>query len=412
MGNFVFSKEKSIKYLFLFGLFLFSVSLLFPFNLRNLPVIVFGVIILLAPLFSLKFKSVYILPFLINSSFFAIMSISILYSENNSEALKRILVLIPMLIIPLCFSLIDIQNILRNIKIKKYFQIFFFSSTVIFLLIIAIYNYDKGYINETLFIHYPERMNFAYGKYSMHPIYISMYISIALFLSIPIFYYCNNKLQKVSLFLSILVLSTSLLIFARKGPIIFTALGFIIYFFLFQKNLKNKLIFILFILVLVIFASIIEPIRVRFLEFLNVLFESSNQNIGSTSIRLNIYKCTIDSIKESVFFGYGIGDVSEVLNECYLKDEKNFPMQYHNSHNQYLSSWLASGIFGFTSLILMIFFNLKKAFKSNIFLNIIVLGLFVFMMLTENILERQDGVLLVSFFTNFLYYNNYPLKNK
>ena len=54
----------------------------------------------------------------------------------------------------------------------------------------------------------------------------------------------------------------------------------------------------------------------------------------------------------------------------------------------------------------MFMFNIKNAFKSKDIVYVLVLTLFFFMMMIENVLERQNGVLLFSFLINFFGFKN------
>jgi len=143
----------------------------------------------------------------------------------------------------------------------------------------------------------------------------------------------------------------------------------------------------------------IPDISYRFKEFVQVISDSSAR--GSISLRMNIFKCSYSAIVENPIFGYGIGDVKEVLHECYFTFPDVFKNgKYFNSHNQYMSVWLSSGIFGLISLLVMLSYNFIKAIKAKDFIFGAILILFSSIMFIENILERQDGVLLFSLFLN------------
>ena len=116
---------------------------------------------------------------------------------------------------------------------------------------------------------------------------------------------------------------------------------------------------------------------------------------------MNIYECVIQLIKENFIFGYGVGDTKEVLKQCYLLNDDVFNGLYFNTHNQYFGVWLSAGIVAVCSLIYTLYFNLKLAIKNSDIIYISIIILFVLIMLFENILERQNGVILFSFFINF-----------
>ena len=346
-------------------------------------------------------KRPHLTSLLLNVLFFIAMAFSIIYTNDVAYGLTKVLVMAPLIIMPISLFLITSKKAINYDKIKNYFYLSFFASTVLFFLGVLIQNYFRGFLNETIFVHYAERLNSKYGNYSMHPLYASMYVIISLLLAIPIYAMLKKGTYKFLLILSVIFLILVLLLLARKGPIIICSLIFFLYFLKF-KTKKHLVYYLLIAALFFILVFILEPIRNRFLELFDVLMSAKQNHLGSTSIRLYVYECTVSAIKEAPFFGYGIGDTKDVLEMCY----SNYNIPYHNSHNQFLSAWLSGGILGFVSLVLIFIQGFKIAFKSKDFVYFSILFLFLMMFLTENILERQDGVLLFSFFISFFTYKN------
>ncbi|WP_421149474.1 O-antigen ligase family protein [Seonamhaeicola sp. NFXS20] len=324
------------------------------------------------------------------------MTFSIIYTNDIGYGLNRVVVIIPLLVIPITFFLVSSKESIDFLNLERFIQISFFASTVLFFIGVLIQNYYRGFINETIFTHYAERLNSKYGKYSMHPLYASMYVILSLVFAIPIYSIAKKTYQKVLMIISLLFLLLVLLLLARKGPIMLAFIIFLIYFIKFQ-NKKRILVYTLIVSLFFILITLIEPIRNRFVEFINIVLNVGYNHNGSTSIRLNVYECSFDAIIKKPFFGYGIGDVKTVLQQCYSFKE----MSYFNSHNQFLSAWLSSGFLGVISLGLIFFNSFRLALKSSDFVFFSIIFLFFFMSMTENILERQDGVLLFAFFINF-----------
>jgi len=398
--------KKLISKLFVLGIFLFGTSLLLPFNFRNIPLFIFTIIIVISLFTQPSIKTSYSRVLLANTLFFVFMLVSLIYSKNTNYALKRILILIPLVIIPLCFYLVSINKQIKYENFLKQFYICFYVSTVIFFVSILIHNYINNHINETIFLHYSERLNSKYGKYSMHPIYASTYISISLFFSIAIFKSIQRTFYKTLLFMTNLFLAIILVILARKGPILITSLIFVIYFFKGNTERKNLIYFMVVVVGLVLLASKIDEIRNRFVELLNVIINNDRNNFSSTSIRLIIYNCSIEAILNNPLFGYGVGDVKAILNQCYIDKS----ISYYNSHNQFLSAWLSAGLFGIGSLLYMFIYNANKALKSKEIVYISIMSLFFILAIFENILERQDGIILFSFFINFFAFKDIQAK--
>ena len=383
--------------MFYLGVFLFSISILLPFNFRNIPLIIFSVVTIY---FFSKTKSndekKYITILVVNTLYFFFMLISIFYTGNLSEGGENLLSVFSLLIVPLTFYAVYTRNNINPAVARDRLFKFFFISTILFFLAILIYTFFNGYMTKTYLLHYPERIAVKFGKYSMHPLYASMFVVISLIFSTAIFKDLKRGHSKVLLFISIAFLFCQLILLARKGPILITALVFLLYFI----SLKNRKAVLYFILSTILFTGLIfinQSLKDRFFELASALSSSDFPSPGSTSTRIRIYNFSLDAILNAPIFGYGIGDVKDILSQYYIENNST----YFNSHNQFLGAWLSSGIMGLFSLLAVFVLGFKKAIKSKDFVYFSILFLFFTMALIENYIERQNGVLLFSFFINF-----------
>ncbi|WP_298901095.1 O-antigen ligase family protein [uncultured Psychroserpens sp.] len=393
-----FSKNK-ITNLYLFILCFFGISILLPENIRNINLFLFLALSIVLIFQKPHSRTDALKPLFINASLFFVLALSLSYTKDLDLGFKRLMVMAAFPIFSIGFYLVNSRYDIDHKKTLEKFYFVFYIATVLFFIGVFIQNIFNDHINEFIFRDYSERINSKYGKYSMHPIYASLYISIALIISTQLPRLIASKFKKVLLYISILFLVIILVVLARKGVIVVLSLLFT-YYFLRTKRKRSIIIFFLLVLILFAFSYLIEPIRNRYLEFVNAFFSPETSFLGSTSYRLNIYECSIGKIFESPLFGYGVGDTKAVLTSCYEEKATIFNGLYFNSHNQFLSVWLASGVFGLIALIYTLFFNFKRAIQRTNFIYFSVLILFLVTLLTENILERQNGVLLFSFFIN------------
>ena len=86
----------------------------------------------------------------------------------------------------------------------------------------------------------------------------------------------------------------------------------------------------LFIFIMLIFSN--QLLKERFCEFISVIINPDLNDLGSTSTRLRIYNFSLEAISKAPIFGYGIGDVKDVLSKFYIENNST----YFNSHNQFL----------------------------------------------------------------------------
>ncbi|MBT8265593.1 MAG: O-antigen ligase family protein [Bacteroidia bacterium] len=401
-----FLKNNWVRTLFYIGLFLIGVSLLLPENFRNAALIAFAVAAFMSLLFGPKGFIVDKSILVYNSFFFIVMLISMVYTSNIEYGIKRIVVMLALIIIPVSFYIFHSKYDLNYSKILKPFYLLFFVSSILFFIAVFIQNHLNDHFNEFIFRDYSERLNSKYGKYSMHPIYASLYLSISLILTIPLYGYLKRKRHKILLVLGALFLTTILVLLTRKGIIAVTFSIFLVYFL--RKQQKHNLLLYAFITILLAAITYnIPDLKNRYLEMLNVFLSGDLNKGGSTAIRLSIYDCTVNAIRQSTFGGYGIGDAKGVLSLCYEQSPDVFQGAYYNSHNQFFGAWLAAGIAGILSLLAMVFYNFKLALNRLDFVHVSIMVIFFFTMMTENVLERQNGAILFSFFINFFAFKNF-----
>ncbi|GAA4273210.1 hypothetical protein GCM10022258_25040 [Aquimarina gracilis] len=140
----------------------------------------------------------------------------------------------------------------------------------------------------------------------------------------------------------------------------------------------------------------------RFRELYRKTTYTKIQHHNSSSIRIGVYQCVLKTISEKPVFGYGLG--SNALRECYSELSDHLYKKDYNSHNQFLGYFLNAGAFGFLTLVGFLFYNFKIAVRKSDSTYISILIFFSIVMLTENILERQSGIILFIFIVCTFYF--------
>jgi len=120
----------------------------------------------------------------------------------------------------------------------------------------------------------------------------------------------------------------------------------------------------------------------------------------STVTRLSAIQASLDLISQNWYLGYGTGDVRDALTKYYRSNQYIAAYKYGtNPHNQFLRSFLAWGISGIASLILlfwMLFKQAKTHKKAIIWLwTAMMLILFFF----DDIISIHAGVVYFTMFS-------------
>lgn len=325
---------------------------------------------------------------LLISILFVIAFLSLLYTNNLNEGWKIIGRMIPLLL-PMAVCL------LTDYDRERFFNFFkksFVVACSIYTVLIFIYLNQLGCFSGDSSLNYAySYIMYEFWGINDHPIYISSYFAIALF-----FLLYSNVTSKTISYILFLVIFAGLLILSRKGSIIAFLVCTTI-FFLSQKMKGYWLKGILIIMFVFIGMIFIPEIKNRFFELLSVDRIVENTET-STGIRYIIWKSSIQLVENAAFFGYGIGDVQDVLNESYIaQGYKKLAVDTYNAHNQYIQIALTAGLTGLLIFLASNIILYRQFIKSKNSQGLLVLTFFLMVFLTESYLERQNGIIMYSF---------------
>jgi len=187
----------------------------------------------------------------------------------------------------------------------------------------------------------------------------------------------------------------------RKGPIIYLLIPFYLLLANYVK-IKKTIIIVLVTLIAIIFSVKIIPKYQNENRFEELTSNTINENPESSiSIRYRIYQCVFEKIIEHPFLGYGLGSVKNHLDLCYIDKNIDLSKKNYNSHNQFLSVVLTAGIIGLIIFLISIYKIYRLLLQRKSVLGIAILTFFLFNFLTENVIEREHGVIIYSFLLSF-----------
>jgi len=148
---------------------------------------------------------------------------------------------------------------------------------------------------------------------------------------------------------------------------------------------------------LVYFGSNVAQSRVKgVLELSGVSVKKKDVTYrNSIDSRLIAWKCSTELIASNLG-GYGIGDSQdELVNSYKAKGEVFMQTKNFNSHNQFLTTSLSIGVFGFVLLVLLFFILLARAWNQGDWVLGLVTLLLVLNFMTESMLERAEGTTFI-----------------
>ncbi|MDB5154788.1 MAG: O-antigen ligase family protein [Mucilaginibacter sp.] len=118
--------------------------------------------------------------------------------------------------------------------------------------------------------------------------------------------------------------------------------------------------------------------------------------------RLERWKITATLISKSPIIGYGAGSEIQLLQQQYFAKKFYSSFLHHlNSHNEYLSFLIKSGIWGLAVYLATLVYGFKKAIRKSDVVFFSFMVLIAIVSLSENILDVDKGVIFYSFFFSF-----------
>ncbi len=376
---------------------LFALVLL-PSNIKSIAILLFGMAVLINSLqrkwhFDKRF-------FITNGLIYIVLASTYFYSSNEEYGQRKIMQMASLIVFPFVFAMLtksESKAIFNDLK--RYLWIYLLG-VFLFNIIPFLWFWGVHYSFVEMIEHFATVLRVKMGKFGIHPIYLSMHCCIAILFSFYILRELQSKIKIAAVLAIDISLVLFLLLYAKKGPLIALIIVFSL-FVVFQRKQKLLKPYLIAVITLIFLTIAIPNTRNKFVELLKI--ENIEQGeITSTNIRYTIYETAENLILEAPFTGYGIGDYNDALIKSY-KEEGNQLLAdaKYNSHNQYLSLLLIGGIVLLLVFVFMIGMNLVYAIRFNNQILILFLVFYAIVMFTENILERESGIIFFAFFLNF-----------
>lgn len=374
-------------------LYAIAFFILLPNSIKELPFVALG---LFSIIVFVKERKIDTKAFIILALFFVVNLFSLLYSKDLPYGLKRIEGFLPLLYLAFSYCVFSKMELRFDRKFVEKWILIFNGSNFVFLIVVSLYFY---YQNIPITYNTIRTVFDEIPLINMHPIYLSITSVLGLMSCVFIF---GDNLKKCSF----LIVVNIILLFLTGARATFIGFFMILFLVLFFGRLSLKIKFSVGVvscfLIYFLFAFN-SDFKKRFQEMIiPVSYSKVNPN-NSTSVRIAVWDCGIQKIKSSnTLIGNGIGDVPSVLQECY---DAQYPEleKYYNTHNQYFSIILGTGLIGLLSFLLFFVYLFIDALKNkNNFLLVLVL-FYLYIFNFENIIERKYGILLLLFFLFFVF---------
>lgn len=360
---------------------------------------------------------------LIFISYFIWLIIGLSYTDDLENGLSDLVLKLSFIIFPFVLLLnkrID-QHFLRGVIRAFYYSLFVVSITILLMALNNLSAAGDITLSEALSFFTYEKLAYNIG---IQPIYLSMYMVFAFFCVIWDFFIDPRVgLTKAGKWMAIAwafhYYMMVILLSSRMELLVLLFVSFVglIYY---KGFIQKKWILAIFQMMImgsltIMLLGLFPVNKARYVEMVDINNDYTKTKWGGRSIRLHKWKNTLELISENPFLGTGAGDMQNELQKVYKRNDFDLAYGFRfNPHNQYLQTWVATGMIGLFLLFGILLSSLLYALDSKNALYIAFVLIISTSMLTESLLERQKGLVFFSFFLLFFgsYYFNHKEREK
>ncbi len=377
--------------------------------------VLFSILILLKEKSWRSVRKTDIMSIFILSTFYLVLLGNYFFSGFDASVLKFLETDALFIVFPL-FIFINREYFGKEM-LQRSLVVFFLSNTILAIVCWARV-YSIGYMELAAGNNFykPTFRNLFSDISGIHLPYLGLLFTFSIFIGIFWVRKTKGKVYlKAIVMLVCLVLLISIATFSARMSLV-SFLGISIYILLsILKGVRQKVSGITIIVLLGALIVLKTPIKTRIdgaLDNFSLPSLAQNDTPHKVNLRYGIYYCTIQNIKENFFFGIGKQNSQDKLQACYntftYSGVNDFTKVTYNSHNQYLDVFLAYGFFGFLIITVSFFsgFFTRPGLLYSVFLLLIAMAL-----LTENIFDRQVGVMFYTLFNTLFFLNQKRIHN-
>lgn len=232
-----------------------------------------------------------------------------------------------------------------------------------------------------------------------HPTYLGLYLTIGILTYIE---YIGWKVVSIRWIDNVVLIMLVIGVVLTGSRISLIPLIGILFYFIYQNQVLKKLLKQNWLWVIGGSMLIIPIIWVRIEELIHLFinYGEGMQYIDGTNQRVIIWSCLKELWIDKPFGGYGASNLAISLSMCYnLLEQPQMALEMFNTHNEFLNIGLSLSfpVLGIVIASIIVSMVKVKSLFFRIFISVICCY-----MLTENIFERQDGVIIFAIFFSIL----------
>ena len=354
------------------------------------------------------------------SLYFVIALLSITYSENKTAAWGALANISSFALLPwaiVSFSLAEQHQMIRRaslwfiistllVGIYYYAAALTVNSGVMFLQYLAPIDLDEAFDIQILSVR-------DLSSDYMHPGYFSLYLGIALMMSLSKAIASKQFWHRFFFYFTALAFFWLMFLLQSRMTVISLLLVSVIYVLSLSQVRKFSIAVILALVGLLWLVVKVAPEEItgRYLEFQSLEYTKGDQDFNGITVRLAVWDDVFEVIREHPVLGVGLGDYRDEIISVFEKTGFNEAILHRlDPHNQYLSTWVSIGLPGLIVLVLIFYFLIAGPYKQGHMLAFSMALFVALACISESVLIRHLGIVMLC--SIVFTYSNLPLRKK
>ncbi len=404
MKGLLLTEDTIVNKVSYYHLALFLIALPYDFFYSELILVSFGIHTLIHAVKE-DYARVFSKRVAIPASLFFLSLLAVTYSPDKGEGFNVVTKQLAILLFPVLFALnrVDLEKIRMPL-----FKIFGSACavTILYLFVDAartVLNFGLP-VSSLLTTDF---MNHAFAlPIGIHATYLSMYVAFSLLFFLYLLIRKEDPNLKWWYILASAILFAGLVQLSSRAVFIafLCILNLVFPFFL----LKGKRKWIVFVLATFLSAAAlavilnVDSFKMRYVSELKTDLTNKPMIIENIEPRLARWSAIMDLVKGSPLVGYGTGSEKRLLQDKYYRSGLYISyLSEFNTHSEYLSLLIKSGVIGLFLFLYILFQGSIAAIHKGDLLFLSFLILITITSVSENILDLNKGIFFYSFFISF-----------
>ncbi|HTD93727.1 MAG TPA: O-antigen ligase family protein [Chitinophagaceae bacterium] len=381
---------------------LFAVSL--PFNRFYGELILASLFVhTLIQLKRIDVRKIFTWKILTVQSVFFVTALGILYTTNTAQGFAMLGRQAAIAILPVILAV----NSLDIVKYRKNILCAFAlacAAAIAYLYLdafqtILYYRLPISSILSAAFINH----NFS-EPLGIHATYLSMYALLSLIFLIQSYREISLPVWRLASLAAMMLLAAGLLQLGSRAVLLAGLIATVIILPMHFLKRRNRMlgfgISLAAVSVIVITPILLSStLKDRYINDLGRDLGKKSDDYSNTTPRIERWKLAFEMIRSSPVTGYGSGDETDLLTEKYFEHKYyNAYLFRLNSHNEYISFLLRSGIIGLLVYLAALMSGFRKALRTKDLLFLSFMIIIATISCSENILDVNKGIFFYAFF--------------